>query len=235
MTRRRGVARVRHDRYVDAIALEIPGPGRWLVQNSPARRVPSHGTELFGSRYAIDLVGVDARGRSAPRSLRSLVTVERPEAFTGFGRPVLAPLAGEVVVVHDGEPDHAARRSAVTLLPYALGQASRVREGIAAIAGNHVILTARDGVCVAIVHLKRGSIRVAVGDRVQAGAQLGECGNSGNSTEPHVHLQATDRAEMLAARGLPIVFRCFRELTRGGEWAERTMAVPGEGSLIEAA
>jgi hypothetical protein len=220
---------------MDAVVLELPGPGRWLVQNSPARRVPSHGTELYGSSHAIDLVGVDERGRSAPPSLRSLVASEPPERFAGFGRTILAPIAGEVVVAHDGEPDHEARRSPVTLLPYALGQAARVRAGVAAIAGNHVVIARADGVCVALVHLQRGSIRVAPGQRVELGAQLAACGNSGNSTEPHVHVQAADRLEMRTARGLPIVFHRFRERPRGGGWVDRELAVPGEGSLVEPA
>jgi hypothetical protein len=220
---------------VDPIVLDLPGSGRWLVQNSPARRVPSHGTELFGTRYAIDFVGVDERGRSAPRSRGALVATEPPELFTGFGRRLLAPVAGEVVVVHDGERDHEARRSPFTLLPYALGQASRVRQGVAAIAGNHVIIARADGVCVALVHLRKASIRVGPGERVAVGSPLAECGNSGNSTEPHVHLQATDRADMASARGLPIVIRRFRERARGGVWLEREFAVPGEGSLVELA
>lgn len=226
---------MRQHREVDAIVLELPGPGRWLVQNSPARRVPSHGTELFGTRYAIDLVGVDDRGRSAAPSLRALVASEPPERFAGFGRMLLAPLAGEVLVVHDGEPDHEARRSPFTLLPYALGQAARVRAGVVAIAGNHVIIGRPDGTCVALVHLRRGSIRVQPGDRVEAGAPVAECGNSGNSTEPHVHLQAADRVDMASARGLPFVFRRFRERARDGTWVDRHLAVPGEGSLVEPA
>jgi hypothetical protein len=218
---------------VDPIVLDLPGAGRWLVQNSPARRVPSHGTELVGTRYAIDLVGVDERGRSAPRSLGALVATEPPELFTGFGRHLLAPIAGEVVAVHDGERDHEARRSPFTLLPSALGQASRVRQGVAAIAGNHVIIARADGVCVALVHLRMGSIRVRPGERVAVGSPLAECGNSGNSTEPHVHLQATDHAEMASARGLPLVFRRFRERSRGTGWMERELTVPAEGSLVE--
>jgi murein DD-endopeptidase MepM/ murein hydrolase activator NlpD len=220
---------------VDAIVLELPGPGRWLVQNSPARRVPSHGTELYGSRYAIDLVGVDERGRSAPASARALVAAEPPERFAGFGRPVLAPVAGEVVAAHDGEPDRGARRSPLTLLPYALTQAGRVRAGVAAIAGNHVVIALPDGACVAVVHLRRGSIRVVPGQRVDLGSPIAACGNSGNSTEPHVHLQAADRPEMRAARGLPIVFRRFRQQLRRGGWVERGLALPGEGSIIQTA
>ena len=194
----------------DVVELGFPFRGRCLVQNSPARRVPSHGTHAFGVTYAIDFVAVDAHGRSAPRSWRSLVSVEQPELFTGFGRPVLAPASGTVVAVHDGEPDHEARRSQPALLSYALTQASRVRRGAAAVAGNHVViaLTPR-GPYALLAHLRRGTARVAVGDVVRAGYVVGECGNSGNSTEPHVHVQVTDSTDWPRARGLPVVFRAL--------------------------
>src|SRR5690242_4706035 len=102
------------------VLLDFPFRGRWLAQNSPARRVPSHGTDLFGVTYAIDFVAVDERGRSAPRSWRSVLAVEPPGIFRGFGLPILAPVGGTVALVHDGEPDHAARRSQPALLAYAL-------------------------------------------------------------------------------------------------------------------
>src|SRR5690606_23743425 len=88
------------------LVLDYPFTGRWLTRNSPARRVPSHGTHLMGTTYAIDFIPVDDHGRSAPWSWRAAVATEPPEAFVGFGRPVLAPCAGRVVVAHDGEPDH---------------------------------------------------------------------------------------------------------------------------------
>lgn len=49
------------------VVLALPFTHRWVVQNSPARRVPSHGTDLLGQRYAIDFVGVDDRHRTAPK------------------------------------------------------------------------------------------------------------------------------------------------------------------------
>ena len=49
-------------RDVDPLTLSLPFEGRWLAQNSPARRVPSHGTELFGMAHAIDFVHVGERG-----------------------------------------------------------------------------------------------------------------------------------------------------------------------------
>ncbi|MGO3279506.1 MAG: M23 family peptidase, partial [Brevibacterium aurantiacum] len=43
----------------DVLDMDYPFTGRWLVQNSPANRVPSHGTRLFATSYAIDFVPVD--------------------------------------------------------------------------------------------------------------------------------------------------------------------------------
>lgn len=192
----------------DPVVLEYPLRGRFRARNSPARRVPSHGTHLMGTTYAIDLVPVDARGRVAARSWRTLLATEQPGEFLGFGAPVLAPSAGTVVVAHDGEDDHEARRSQVALVAYLAGQARRVQDGPAAIAGNHVVIAiGPGGPFVLVAHLRRGSLRVRVGDRVVAGRPLAECGNSGNSTQPHVHLQVTDSIEWDSARGLPLAFR----------------------------
>ncbi|GAA3214661.1 M23 family metallopeptidase [Oerskovia jenensis] len=218
------------------VTLALPFRGRWLVQNSPARRVPSHGVDLLGQRYAIDFVGVDSRHRTAAvRDWRTVLATEPPERFVAFGRPVLAPAAGVVVQVHDGEDDHAARRSQVSLVPYALGAAARLRQGVHAVAGNHVTIALPGSVAlVSVVHLRRGSLLVRVGDEVRVGQPLAECGNSGNSTQPHVHLQVTDSADLTVARGVPITFRDFREWPRGrGEPLDRVTGLPDERSVVE--
>jgi len=219
----------------DPVAVALPFAGRWLAMNSPARRVPSHGVDLLGQRYAIDFVGVDERHRDAfVADWRTLVATEPPERFVAFGRPILAPADGVVVAVHDGEPDHAARRSQLALVPYMLGQAGRLRKGPAAIAGNHVVVELRAGVFAALVHLRRGSLRVAVGDAVVTGQQLGECGNSGNSTQPHVHVQLMDSADLAVARGVPVAFRGYREWVGGSDHpAPVATGIPGERSVVE--
>ena len=170
----------------------LPFEGWWLSEVSPARRVPSHGTDLFGTTYALDFLVVDDDGRTAPaRSLRTVFAAEPPELFYAFGRPLYSPVAGTVVSVHDGEPDHEARRSILTLIPYGLSQPRRIRRGLTAILGNHVIIqVAESPYYVGLVHLQRGSVQASAGDRVSAGDQIGRCGNSGNSTQPHLHIQA---------------------------------------------
>jgi murein DD-endopeptidase MepM/ murein hydrolase activator NlpD len=218
------------------VVIALPFRGRWLVQNSPARRVPSHGTDLMGGSYAIDFVGVDDRHRTAARrDWRTLVATEPPERFVGYGRVIVAPADGVVVATHDGELDHAARRSPVTLLPYALTQGARLQAGIAGLAGNHVIVALRHAdAFVALAHLRAASVGVEPGQDVRAGQPLGECGNSGNSTQPHVHVQIMDGPDPTVARGLPVAFRRFSEWRRpGDDPVDRDIAVPSEGAVVE--
>ena len=219
-----------------AIVLSLPFEGLWLARNSPARRVPSHGTDLLGERYAIDFIGVDHRRRTADRhDWRTFLATEPAERFFAYGRPILAPADGIVVDVHDGEIDHVGRRSQLTLVPYALGQLARLRQGVAAIAGNYLIIALRDGgAFVALVHLRAGSLRVAIGEEVTTGQPVADCGNSGNSTQPHVHMQVMDSPDLSIARGVPMAFRRFREWPRGAKHFQiKESGLPGEGAVVE--
>ena len=186
--------------------LAYPFTGRWLVQNSPADRVPSHGTDQFASAHAIDFVPVDDRGRTAPLWLTSMLRAEPPDRFPGFGRPLTAPASGVVAAAHDGEPDHDAFRG-LPSVRYALTQHRRAAQGWTGLGGNHVVIALGSDVFVALCHLRKGSVRVAVGQSVTVGDEVGKCGNSGNSTEPHVHVQAMDALDLERARAIPISFQ----------------------------
>jgi hypothetical protein len=201
---------------VTPLVLDLPGDGRWQARNSPARRVPSHGTTRFGTSYAIDLVPVDERNQSAKPSWRTLLSTEPASAFVGFGRPVLAPISGTVVATLDAELDHDASRSPVAYVRFAWGQAQRIRAGIAAITGNHVVIEVEPGgPYVLVAHLQHASVRVSVGQRVEVGEPIGACGNTGNSTQPHVHLQAVDSLTWETATAIPFVFRSCRVAATG--------------------
>lgn len=218
----------------EPVILSLPFTGRWRAINSPARRVPSHGSNLLGTRYAIDFVAVDERGRTAARrDLGTFFGTEPADRFYAFGQPILAPADGTVVAVHDGEVDHEARRSQLSLVGYMLGQAGRLRAGVNAVAGNHVVIALRDGTgFVALVHLRNGTVAVAIGDAVRMGQQLAECGNSGNSTQPHVHVQVASSPDMATAEGLPLAFRGYREWRRGTPVAYTT-GIPAEGAVVD--
>jgi len=116
-----------------------------------------------------------------------------------------------------------------------LGQMKRFRQGVGAIAGNHLIIALRESeTFVSLAHLRAGSVRVAVGEEVTTGQPVGEFGNSGNSTQPHVHVQLTDSPDMSIAKGVPMAFRRFCEWPRRAKDPQiRESGIPGEGVVVE--
>src|SRR5699024_8436816 len=78
--------------------------------------------------------------------------------------------------------------------------------GPAFLLGNQVTIRTDDGVLATVAHLRRHSVTVRVGERVAAGTVIARCGNSGNSSEPHVHAQLMDRTSLRFAHGLPMAF-----------------------------
>lgn len=211
MPGRRADGRAVRTETVPPLRLACPLRGRWTPRNSPADRVPSHGTDRFATALALDLVPLGEESRTAPTDLRALLGPEPPERFPGFGRDVLAPCAGTVVKIHDGEVDHAAHRGLASL-GYALTQGRRAAEGWSGLAGNHVVIATEDPhrgqVFVALCHLRRGSLRIRTGESVRTGDRLASCGNSGNSMEPHLHLQAMEGLDIDRTAPVPFELPC---------------------------
>lgn len=116
---------------------------------------------------------------------------------------MLAPVDGLVVAVHDTEPDHAAFRG-LPSIGYALGQARRAAAGWPALAGNHVMFQTGAGPVVVLCHLQQESVRVRDGEQVAVGQAVANCGNTGDSTEPHLHLQAISNVDVTTATAVPI-------------------------------
>jgi murein DD-endopeptidase MepM/ murein hydrolase activator NlpD len=109
-----------------------------------------------------------------------------------YGAEALAAAAATVVEVKDGIGENTP------------GEASHAVEITPeTVAGNHVNLDLGRGVFAMYAHFQPGSIRVKVGDKVSRGQVLGLVGNSGNSSEPHLHFQLMDRNSPLDSEGLP--------------------------------
>ncbi|MFJ8539088.1 M23 family metallopeptidase [Streptomyces sp. NPDC093591] len=191
----------------EPVEVAPPVTGRWTALNSPADRTPSHGTHAYGQTFAIDVVAEPEPGaRPGFRPLWPLA--RRNSAFPAFGAPLLAVADATVVRASDGQRDHLSRTSLPALLYLMLVEAS-VRDllGAKRIVGNHVILDLGDGTYALYAHLRRGSLTVREGDRVTVGQPLAHCGNSGNSTEPHLHFQLMDGPDPDSARGIPFTWR----------------------------
>lgn len=106
-----------------------------------------------------------------------------------FGEDVIAPGEGIVIQVIDG---------AIDVLP---GERDR-----AVGVGNTVIIDHQNGEYSVFCHFKHNSLRVRVGDRVKRGDLLGLCGNTGNTSEPHIHFHLQDGPQMHRANALPAQF-----------------------------
>lgn len=189
---------------VEAEPREVAAPlrGTWVGLNSPADRVPSHGTRNFGQTYALDVLHPSPPG--APTEIAWSPVARRPEEYSCFDEPVHAVAAGQVVAAGNRRRDHLSRDSWPALMyMFVIEAFGRSLGGSGAILGNHVVLDHGEGSFSAYAHLRRGSVAVGPGDTVEPGAVLGRVGNSGNTSEPHLHFQLMDRPHCTAAAGLP--------------------------------
>lgn len=189
----------------DLHRLGPPLTGEWLALNPPG-----HGP------FAFDLVGLDAAtGRAMGRSRWAFVTGRvAAHEFHGWSRPVLAPHSGQVIAVHDGEPDRRRLRPLIDFPAGLLIRPYRYRNRIELMTGNHVVLATAAG-HVLLAHLQQNSISVQPGQEVRAGARVASVGNSGNSMGPHLHLQVMDGSDPKTARVSPFRLARYEKFTVG--------------------
>jgi hypothetical protein len=222
------------DELANAVVVEFPLRGEgWVAVNSPADRIPSHGTDMLGQRYAYDFLMADHRARlhyHAAGWLRTLLVGVPTRECYAWGAPVHSVFDGEIVRAVDGFPERSRIhpvREAVLLVRNAL-TFSPAR--LPSILGNHVI--ARHGdVIAAFVHLAPGSITVRNGQPIKTGEVIGRVGHTGNSTTPHLHFQLMDAADPTAAQGVPCAFRNY-EVLRSGVWRNVEGGIPGRTDRI---
>ncbi|MEU6039644.1 M23 family metallopeptidase [Actinomadura sp. NPDC047616] len=211
----------------EPVEVDPPVAGRWTALNSPASKVPSHGTRAYGQAYAIDIVA-DPQDRPRPRFAWSWPPVRRNAAFPAFGEPLLACADATVVRVSGGQRDHLSRNSLPALLYMFVESCFRELGAPAFLLGNHVVLDLGDGTFAVYAHLRRGSPTVRPGDRVRAGQHIADCGNSGNSTEPHLHFQLMDGPDPDTARAVPFTWRAVGVPANG-----ETFSVPAPDDRVE--
>jgi murein DD-endopeptidase MepM/ murein hydrolase activator NlpD len=212
-----------------AVIVEFPLRGeRWVAENLPGDRVPSHGTDMLGQRFAYDLLKVDARGpglRYHPAGiLRGFFIGVRTRDCYAWGAEIHAPFEGEIVAAGDGVSErgwiHPLRELIVALKNTVTFSPARLRS----LLGNYVIMRGGD-VFAAFAHLAPGSVAVSSGQAVRNGDVLGRVGHTGNSTAPHLHFQLMDSLDPLHARGVPCVFRAY-EIMRNGSWERVENGIP---------
>lgn len=187
--------------------LRLPFDGAWLVIWGGDTEFRNYHAPSPITRHAYDIViwrdGASYTGDGS-----------RNEDYHCYGQPQYAPAAGTVVAVQDGVPD------SVPASPQTPGSPE-------AQVGNHIVIEIAEGAFLLMAHFQPGSIAVAEGDTVAPGELVGLTGNSGYSSEPHVHihLQSTPDIFDPATVGLPLAFAGF---TANGEPVESAPLLQGQ-------
>lgn len=222
---------------LEPIIVEFPLRGEWLSPNTPGTRIPSHGTNRLGTRYAYDFIQVDWERRGLPAYRVSLVQyllfgVPLNEYYC-WGQNVYAPCEGIIILAEDGYKERT-RTNLWSDMRNAYKNAHLFdprKDDIQSLAGNYIIMECGENIYAALVHLQTGSIQVSTGQSVKKGEIIGRVGHSGNSFAPHLHFQLMDSSDILTANGLPCAFEQYEVFQNGG-WKKVVNGIPTDKDRI---
>lgn len=171
--------------YQTKTALRLPFEGDWYVFWGGRTVEQNYHAAHPSQRFALDLV-VMRDGSSHAGDGTAL------DQYHCWGRPILAPGDGTVAAALDSLPDQ---------------QIGTTNAAVP--TGNHVIIDHGNGEFSLLAHLRSGSVAVRAGERVRAGQKVGECGNSGNTSEPHLHYHLQNGPVFGQAEGMPAQFQNY--------------------------
>lgn len=163
--------------------LKLPFNGEWTIVWGGDTKELNYHVESRAQKNAFDIVIKDAKGNTFKTDGNS------NEDHYAFGKEIIAPCDGEVVLVVDGIKDNKPGELNPIYIP-----------------GNTVILKTSNNEYLFFAHFKQHSIKVAEGQKVKQGELLGLCGNSGNSSEPHLHFHIQNVENMNIATGVKCYF-----------------------------
>ena len=164
--------------------------------------------QCMSQEFAMDILTMNQAEGGAFRTARNTKPAQLSDYFI-FARDVMAIGDGVVTEVGDRFPEsEMADPSAYSKEAFSK-LCTRLVPSIGymnALSGNYVVVDHQNGEFSAYCHLSERSIRVKVGDRVAQGDVIAKVGNTGRSTEPHLHFQLMDSKDLLSANGLPVMF-----------------------------
>ena len=191
------------------VPLALPFKGRWLVFWGGDTAEQNYHVNHPDQRRAFDLLGVDAQGKT------HVGDGTRNEDYACFGRELFAPADGVVLEAVDGVRDN---------VPGQMNPLSAI--------GNGVTLELGPQEYAVLAHMQQGSVRVKAGDKVRRGQVLGLCGNSGNSSEPHLHFHLQHRPVHHRTLGIKAFFEQVMVERRGGKPTLEKRYSPVKGDII---
>ncbi|MDZ4688358.1 MAG: peptidoglycan DD-metalloendopeptidase family protein [Planctomycetaceae bacterium] len=137
------------------------------------------------------------------------------EDYYCYGLPVLAPADGVVESFWDKDPD------------MAIGELGGGTDP----GGNHIVLKVASREYLFLCHLQPGSLKVKPGDNVTAGQVVAAIGNSGNTSEPHLHIHLQDTPDSTLGEGIPLYFHQYRVGDRLIDRGMPTGGITAEGFI----
>ena len=175
----------------------LPFAGKWTVVNGGASKELSHSWGIVSQRYAYDFLIVDDEGKTRSGDAGSV------GSYYCYGKDIIAPADGVVVGLSKKYRD-------------SFVDGKNAYCDALNIAGNFIVIKHGDGEYSFIAHIKKDSIVVKIGDTVRQGDVIAKCGNSGNSSEPHIHFQLQSRKSFFFSAGLPIAFSGINARDKAG-------------------
>ena len=163
--------------------LILPFEGEWFVFWGGDTKEENYHVESNAQKGAFDFLIKDQEGKSFRNEGKT------NEDYYAFGKRIISPSEGEVVLVVDGVKDNIPGKLNPIYLP-----------------GNSVIIKTENNEFLFFAHFIKDSIVVSEGQAVKQGDLLGLCGNSGNSSEPHLHFHIQNVEDMNEATGAKTYF-----------------------------
>lgn len=175
------------ENYKSKTKLRLPFEGEWIVFWGGRTVEENYHAAYPRQRFAMDLMPAED-SLTIWRAAKGEATVL--EDFSCFGSSIIAPASGKVV------------RSLDTVSDNPVGKFHPTSE-----MGNHLIIEHDPGEYSLFAHLKKGSLQVSSGDKVEEGQKIAECGNSGRTTAPHLHYDLVNDPEIdRGTLSLPAIF-----------------------------
>lgn len=180
----------------------FPLKGTWSAFGAPS--LNSHHRWVSIQEFSYDFIKMDKNGSSHRKDGSKF------KHYNAYGEDVVSVGDGKVIsVINTIEESDVLLQSEdndelwtkVKAIQNAL-----MKKGFEYILGNHVIIEHANGEFSYYMHLKTKSITVQVGDTIKTGQKIGELGQSGMSSEPHLHFQLSNSPDLLTSRCLPITF-----------------------------
>ncbi len=188
--------------------LQLPFNGTWFVLWGGNTKELNRHQKAKNQKYAFDFLIVDEKGKSHKGKGKN------NKDYYAFGKKILAPASGVVVEAVDGIRDNR------------IGSICNY-----AIIGNFVAIKHKKNEISVLVHLKQGSVKVKAGDKIKIGQVIGLCGNSGKSSEPHLHYHLQDNEIIQDGKGIKCYFQNIK-LGRTNKKEHKTEYSPIRGDSI---